>query len=488
MEKCCVICGQKIETRMGVNTEKFIVNFEPCICSDCAMILFDSLCEKDSMLSEYKEGISNFLETIVFNYPDDWSDELQKYLVGELIKIKSLVGQHITENEAIQRISNVKKAIDKDPEKYSSARKIIRSSKGSSSVERTTDILPIQSHIVVLQTTDSEEANNRKRFRSIVNTVKEMVRGQDEAVESIGRLLFHNQQCIEYNRAGFMGPKIVKQNMILVGPSGTGKTATITEYCKLLKLPYVIADMTAYTQAGYHGADIESIFTRLIDEAGGNIELAQKGIVIMDEGDKNESKERHGDVDVGGKGVIDSLLKKIEGTDIDLGKHGIFNSTNTTFITMGVYPRLYDIRKERMIGKKSIGFSASHEEIKDYGEFIADDFINHGFSQEYVGRFSNIVELKPLSDEAYLDILRNSKNSAYKQYKALFDYSFGIELIITPEGELSIVEQSKKYNIGARGLQRCMAKILEGIEKRIMLEEFKCEKIVIDKDCEVKII
>jgi ATP-dependent Clp protease ATP-binding subunit ClpX len=278
--------------------------------------------------------------------------------------------------------------------------------------------------------------------------------------------------------------------MILVGPSGTGKTATVTEYCKLLNLPYVIADMTAYTQAGYVGGNIEDIFIRLINEAGGmkNIELAQKGIIIMDEGDKNESKASSGDIDVGGKGVIDSLLKKIEGADIDLGKGRVFNSTNTTFITMGVYPRLYDIRKERMVGKKSIGFSTNYEAVKDYGEFIADDFINHGFSQEYVGRFSNIVELKPLTDEAYLDILRNGKDSAYKQYKALFDYSFGIELIITPEGELSIVEQTKKYNIGARGLQRCMAKILENIEKRIMLEDFQCEKIVIDKDCEVKII
>ena len=132
--------------------------------------------------------------------------------------------------------------------------------------------------------------------------------------------------------------------------------------------------------------------------------------------------------------------------------------------------------------------------IKDKKGFTALDYANKH-------HFSNIVELKPLSDEAYLDILRNSKNSAYKQYKALFDYSFGIELIITPEGELSIVEQSKKYNIGARGLQRCMAKILENIEKRIevsmiidqevkriMLEEFHCEKIVIEKDCEVKII
>lgn len=487
MEKCCVICGKKVETKLGADTERFIVNLEPCICSDCAAVLFDTCCEKEAMLSEYKEGLAKFLQSMIISYPAEWNEDVEYFLVAELIKLNELIDQHIDENEAILRIENTKKVIDGDPEKYSVSRELIKESMENPE-ESSIEIVSMPKPLVVLQTADLERTDNRKRFKTVVSTVKEMIKGQDEAVESIGRLLFHNQQCIEYNQAGFIGPKIAKHNMILVGPSGTGKTATVTEYCKLLKLPYVIADMTAYTQAGYVGANIEDIFVRLINEAGGNIELAQKGIIIMDEGDKNESKERHGELDVGGKGVIDSLLKKIEGADIDLGKGRIFNSTNTTFITMGVYPRLYDIRKERMVGKKSIGFSSNHEEIKDYGEFIADDFIKHGFSQEYVGRFSNIVELKPLSDEAYLDILRNSKNSAYKQYKALFDYSFGMDLIITPEGELSIVEKAKNYNIGARGLQRCMAKILENIEKRIMLEEFECSKIVIDKNCEVKII
>ena len=422
------------------------------------------------------------------NYPDDWSEELENYLIAELIKAKDLVEEHITIEDALRVMERLKREIDKFPERYASVRKSIKSSKKSKSHDDYSEANPIEAQLISLEVTGESDKDDRKKFKEIVSEIKGTIKGQDEAVEAIGRLLFHNQQCIKYNASNFIGPRVYKQNMILVGPSGTGKTATVTEYCKLLGLPYVIADMTAYTQAGYVGANIEDIFVRLIKEADGNIELAQKGIVIMDEGDKNESKESANEIDVGGKGVIDSLLKKIEGADIDLGKGKIFNSTNTTFITMGVYPRLYDIRKERSVGKRSIGFSDVSQEVTDYGEFVADDFIKHGFSQEYVGRFSNIVELKPLADEVYLDILRNSKNSAYKQYKALFDYSYGIELVITPEGEKSIIEQAKKYNIGARGLHRSLSKVLENIEKRIILEELNCEKVVIDKGCEVKIL
>ena len=279
---------------------------------------------------------------------------------------------------------------------------------------------------------------------------------------------------------------MLKQNMILVGPSGTGKTATITEYCKLLGLPYVIADMTNYTQAGYHGGSIENIFVSLVREAGGDIELAQKGIVIMDEADKNESRERNGDVDVGGKGVIDSLLKKIEGCDIDIGKGQKFNSTNTTFVAMGVYPRLYDIRKERMTGKRTIGFSASSNEVKEYGEFISDDFVKHGFSKEYVGRFSAIVEMKELTDEIYIDILNNSQTSAYRQYKSMLDYFYNVELEITKAGEKSIIEQARKYNTGARGLHRCISKILEKVETEFMLRDVECKKVIIDENNEIR--
>lgn len=489
MKKNCIICGREVETKVDYSTKVFIVNFEPCICSDCTMELFDTFCEKDSNLSQYKEIWINILKSLVMNYPDEWDDCMEDFLVADVMKLKKLIGENITENDAVAIVQNLKRTIDNNPEKYSDLRKNRRLESVQNDTEQENSDVSVSTQLAVFQMVDEGSTQDRReKFRNIVNEVKAYIRGQDEAVEAIGCLFFHNDQCVEYNQSRFTGAKISKENMILVGPTGTGKTATITEYCRLLGLPYVIADMTAYTQAGFVGGNVEDIFQRLIKAADGDIDLAQRGIVIMDESDKNEAKTGESTIDVGGKGLIDSLLKKIEGTEIDLGKGKIFNSTNTTFIAMGVYPRLYDIRKERILGKRSIGFSTSVESDRDLGEFIAADFVKHGFTDEYVARFSNIVELKTLSDAEYLDILRNSKNSVYKQYKALFEYSFGIELIITPDGELSIIEMAKTYNTGARGLNRSVSKILKDVEKRIMLGNIEVQKIIIDKGCEIKML
>ena len=486
MKKRCIICGKEIETEIRADTETFVVNLEPCVCSSCTMNLFDMYCDKEVQISNYKDGICTLLQSVVLDYPDNWNDEIEGFLIADIVRIMNEVGQSVTFDEAKLKLDNIKASIDKDPEKYQAMKKQLRSDKRDKAF---VDIEPVKKELAVLQSEELTVTQDiRKKFRDIVAEVKESIRGQDKAVDSIGRVFFHNQQCLLYNSSGYLGPKVLKQNMLLVGPTGTGKTATITEYCRLLKLPYVIADMTAYTQAGYVGGQIEDIFLRLISAANGDLELAQRGIIILDEGDKNEAKDTHGDVDVGGKGVLDSLLKKVEGAEIDLGRGKIFNSTNTTFVAMGVYPRLYDIRKERVQGKKSIGFSANYEQITDYGEFVADDFVQHGFTQEYVGRFPIIVELKALSDEEYLDIFRNSKNSVYKQYKALFDFSYGIEFIVTPEGEKGIIENAKKYNIGARGLQRSVSNIVEDIEIRLMREDFSCKKIIVGKNCKVEIV
>lgn len=478
MEHKCIICGRKIKNELDPATVVFLVNANPCICSECAMALFDRYCEKEENIKQYKTGIKAVVKTIILNYPENWAEKVDEYLIAELQRSWGAVGADLSLEKAQELIDNLKISIDKEPEKFIKIRELYVNNEEETETEiRLSDNIRIR-------TDNIEELQDK--FKVIIPQIKEIIKGQDVAVEKIGRVLLHNQQCIKYNKENPLKPKILKQNMIVVGPSGTGKTATITEYCRMLGLPYVIADMTNYTQAGYQGDCVESIFTSLVREADGDIELAQKGIVIMDEADKNESKERGGEADVAGKGVIDSLLKKIEGCNIELGKGKVFNSTNTTFIAMGVYPRLYEIRKERTNGKRTIGFSAESKESNDYGEFISDDFVKHGFSKEYVGRFSAIVELKEITDEMFSDILKNSKNSAYMQYKSMLKYFYGVDLEITESGEKSIIEQAKKYNTGARGLHRSISKILEKVETEFMLKDVECERVIIDENGEIK--
>ena len=482
MKRKCIICGKEIDSEITPDTTVFFVNVNPYICSECAMDLFDMYCQRDEAIKRYKGGIRVVARTVILNYPDSWGKAIEEHLIGELQRAYREMGGEITVDTARQVIDNMKNAIDTDPEMHKKLIKYFNSIKDNEEEDYSSVKLTKEAGFTI------EKSNLElcDKFRDIVPKIKSVIRGQDNAVEQIGRVFLHNQQCIKYNSDSSAYPKMLKQNMILVGPSGTGKTATITEYCKLLGLPYVIADMTNYTQAGYQGGSIESIFASLVREADGDIELAQKGIIIMDEADKNESRERNGDVDVGGKGVIDSLLKKIEGCDIDLGKGQKFNSTNTTFVAMGVYPRLYDIRKERMTGKRTIGFSASSNKVEEYGEFISDDFVKHGFSKEYVGRFSAIVEMKELTDEIYIDILNNSQTSAYRQYKSMLDYFYGVELEITEAGEKSIIEQARKYNTGARGLHRCISKILEKVETEFMLKDVECKKVIIDENSQIR--
>ena len=481
MKRKCIICGREIDTEINPATTVFFVNVSPHICSECAMDMFDMYCQRDEAIKRYKYGIRAAVKTVVLNYPKSWGEAIEEHIIGEIQRAYGELGGEINVDTARQIIDNMKHLIDTDPERHKRLATYFKSIKDD---EEDYSTVKLTKEVGFTMTQSNSELCDK--FRDIVPKIKSVIRGQDFAVEQIGRVFLHNQQCIRYNSNSTTYPKMLKQNMILVGPSGTGKTATITEYCKLLGLPYVIADMTNYTQAGYHGGSIENIFVSLVREAGGDIELAQKGIVIMDEADKNESRERNGDVDVGGKGVIDSLLKKIEGCDIDIGKGQKFNSTNTTFVAMGVYPRLYDIRKERMTGKRTIGFSASSNEVKEYGEFISDDFVKHGFSKEYVGRFSAIGEMKELTDEIYIDILNNSQTSAYRQYKSMLDYFYNVELEITKAGEKSIIEQARKYNTGARGLHRCISKILEKVETEFMLRDVECKKVIIDENNEIR--
>lgn len=483
MEHKCIICGKKIKNELDPATVVFVVNVDPCVCSECTMVLFDRYCEKEENIKQYKTCVRSVVKTIILNYPEHWENSIEEYLVAKLQRAWGVVGVSLSLENAQECINSLKTSIDKDTEKFKKIREYYTKQKDEE--EETEAELKLADNIRIKS--DSMEELQQK-FKTIIPQIKETIRGQDTAVDEIGRILLHNQQCIKYNSENPLKPKLLKQNMILVGPSGTGKTATITEYCRLLDIPYVIADMTNYTQAGYQGSCVESIFASLVREADGDIELAQKGIIIMDEADKNESKERGGEVDVGGKGVIDSLLKKIEGCDIELGRGKVFNSTNTTFVAMGVYPRLYQIRQERTVGKRTIGFSTESKETDDYGEFISDDFVAHGFTKEYVGRFSAIVEMKELTDEMYIDILRNSKNSAYMQYKSMLNYFYGVDLEITEAGEKSIVEQAKKYNTGARGLHRSISKILEKVETEFMLRDVECTKVIIDKNGEIKMV
>lgn len=322
-------------------------------------------------------------------------------------------------------------------------------------------------------------------MKSLISRVLKFIKGQDEGVIQIGRLIYrHLMRCL-YNESHPDSPLTIKENFIVVGPTGVGKTATIEEYCKLLGLPCVIVDMTAQTKAGYVGANIEDSFKQLLKMADNNLKLAQKGIMILDEGDKNlnNSQSRHDDP--GGTSVMFEMLKKIEGCDIPLERGVIFSSKDVLFICMGTFTRVYEARQKRKVGAKVVGFRAEPKSEApqqiDLGRFIADDFVKSGTPQEWVGRFPAIVEYKALKKEELLDILRNSSKSAFVQNKKLLEFTYGVNLKLTPEGENAIVEKALEYNVGARGLNRVITELLENIEAKLIMESEKCKDIELGK-------
>jgi ATP-dependent Clp protease ATP-binding subunit ClpX len=270
---------------------------------------------------------------------------------------------------------------------------------------------------------------------------------------------------VNHYKRVFFKPKIEleKSNLLMFGPSGSGKTLLAKTVARYLNVPFVIADATTLTQAGYVGEDVESLVGRLLSEADNDVPRCERGIVFIDEidkiGRKSESPSIHRDV--GGEGVQQALLKMVEGTKCRVTMNGNkkhpametveIDTSNILFIAGGAFDGMRDIIEKRRKGS-SIGFTKNTTAGRDHAGVLPEDFMKYGMIPEFIGRFPVSVELDPLTLEDFTRILIEPKNSLLGQMQFYFS-SDGIDLEFEDSAILAIAQQAMDLNIGARGLK-----------------------------------
>ena len=317
--------------------------------------------------------------------------------------------------------------------------------------------------------------------KEIKAVLDDYVIGQEEAKKILAVAVYNHYKRI-YNE-DVMKKKddveIQKSNILLLGPTGCGKTLLASTLAKILQVPFAIADATTLTEAGYVGEDVENILLKLIQAADGDIAKAERGIVYIDEIDKITRKSENPSItrDVSGEGVQQALLKIVEGTIASVPPQGgrkhphqemiQINTANILFICGGAFEGLENIIKDRT-GKKSIGFGSkieSEKEVSKYQVFeqlLPQDLLKFGLIPEFIGRLPIIATIKELDKEALAKILVEPKNSLVKQYKKLFEID-GVELEFEEEAINAIVDKAIERKTGARGLRSIIEEIMTDI-------------------------
>lgn len=273
-----------------------------------------------------------------------------------------------------------------------------------------------------------------------------------------------------YKRINSQNHHVEKSNILMLGPTGTGKTLLAKTVAKYLEVPFVIADATTLTEAGYVGDDVESLIARLYTEAGEDVEKTQRGIVFLDEVDKISRKSESATIsrDVSGEGVQQALLKLVEGTKCNIIPPGGKKNSDTVeidtrdilFIAGGAFVGLTDIIKKRQQGT-SMGFGAeiTSSGQSDLADATPDDLVRYGMIPEFVGRFGCVVGLENLDKQQLINILTKVKHNYVEQYKWLFDQD-GVELVFSPESLDLIAERTLQTKTGARGLHSELERVL----------------------------